>query len=156
MMCSLKYPMIIGLCAVLCVTALVLSGCTKPHKVDGPGMVNDLPWTAFTLTRTDSNSLCLFRFTVEESDFSHLLTGEYVDESGSLHTLETGTGLTPEDVTWLRSLRLGDLPKQTAENPADTLEITFRDGIRENREISPDTSTQMYDRFLQYFINERK
>lgn len=150
--------------AVALVTTLALSlfGCGKRHMLDGPGMVNDQPWKAFTLSRSDSYSQYNFWFTVERGDFAFLLTGECRDEDGQLYTIEEGVELSTEDLQFLRGLKLADLPDEIPDEddglllldaPLIKMTVTFIDDQEVAKSLSEDASIQIYQRFLPYFIN---
>ncbi len=145
-----------------------LFGCKKDHILDGPGMVNDSPWKAFTVSRTDSYSQYNFWFTVEQGDFGFLLTGECRGADGELYTIEEGVELSTKDVLYLRGLHLGDLEDVTPDNEAGdeelilpdaldapdvTLHLTWRDGKIQEKGLSQDISIEMYNHFLPYFEN---
>lgn len=68
---KMKIPAVLATCAA-CV--LSLFGCGKEHILDGPGMVNDLTWTEFTVTRSDSYAQYNFWFTVEYRESGFFLT----------------------------------------------------------------------------------
>ena len=147
----------------MCIAMLLsLFGCGKKHILDGPGMVNDQPWKAFTLSRSDAYAQYNFWFTVEQGDFDFLLTGECRDEDGETYTIEEGVALSAEDLRYLRDLWLGDLPNPTPEEedgpilldaPEITLLLTWRDGSEEEKVFSADTSIDIYEKFLPYFKN---
>ena len=152
--------------AVLTLLALFsfsLFGCGKKHVLDGPGMVNDQPWKAFTLSRSDSESQYNFWFTVEQSDFSFLLTGECRDENGEIYNIENGVELSTKDLQYLRDLHLHDLSDVIEDDAVDDLMIldapmislllTFRDGTTQEKHLSEDTSLDIYQRLLPYFEN---
>ena len=139
-----------------------LFGCSKKHILDGPGMVNDQPWKAFTLSRSDSYSQYNFWFTVEQGDFAFLLTGECRDEDGELYTIEEGVELSTEDLQFLRGLKLADLPDDIPyeddglillDAPVIKLTVTFIDDQEVAKCLPEDASIQIYQRFLPYFIN---
>ena len=151
------------------VIALILSflmslfGC---GKTDGPGMVNDLPWRAFTLSRSDSFSQYNFWFTVERTEEGHLLTGECRDEYGNEYSREKGIPLSTDDILYLRELRLGDLADVMPEEgdadapfaldaPVITLMITYLDGTTQKKGLSSDQSIQIYEHFLAVFQKKK-
>lgn len=152
--------------AVLTLLALFsfsLFGCGKKHVLDGPGMVNDQPWKAFTLSRSDSESQYNFWFTVEQGDFAFLLTGECRDENGEIYNIEKGVELSTKDLQYLRDLHLHDLSDVIEDDAVDDLMIldapmislvlTFRDGTTQEKHLSEDTSLDIYQRLLPYFEN---
>ena len=149
---------------VLLIASVFLSlfGCGKKHILDGPGMVNDQPWKAFTLSRSDSYSQYNFCFTVEQGNFAFLLTGECRDEAGELYTIEEAVELSTEDLQFLRELKLADLPDEIPNEddglilldaPVIKLTVTFIDNQEVAKSLSEDASIQIYQRFLPYFIN---
>lgn len=135
------------------------------HILDGPGMINDLNWKAFTLSRSDSYAQYNFSITVESGDFGHTLTGECRDEEGNEYSIEDGVELSGADIQYLRSLNLGNLPDvlPSSENEEDdlilldgstvTLLVTYLDGTVQEKGMGSDVSIQLYQRFLPYFIN---
>lgn len=149
---------------MLSLFSLSLFGCGKKHILDGPGMVNDQPWKAFTLSRTDSYSQYNFWFTVEQGDFAFLLTGECQGEDGERYCLEEGVELSTEDLQYLRSLqlheRMDDVPTMIDDDlmildaPEVSLVLTFIDGNSQKKVLSSDLSIQIYNRFLSYFENQ--
>lgn len=140
--------------------ALMLFGCKK-HVLDGPGMINNQPWKAFTLSHADSQYN--FRLAVQKGEFAFLLTGECRDEDGELHTIADGVELSAEDLQFLRDLWLGDLPDVVLGDDGDgqiqpdaptiTLVLTWMDNTEQKKVLSQDTSIQIYQRFLPYFKN---
>lgn len=153
--------------AVALVATLTLSlfGCSKRHMLDGPGMVNDQPWKAFSLSRTDSYSQNNFWFCVEQGDFAFLLTGECQDDSGELYIIEEGVELSTEDLQFLRDLNLADLPDAIdfedeelllLDAPTIRLTVTFMDDQSVEKSLPQATSIEMYRRFLPYFINNEQ
>ena len=148
---------------LLALFSFSLFGCGKKHILDGPGMVNDRPWKAFTLSRTDSYSQHNFWFTVEQGDFALLLTGECRGEDGELYVLEEGVELSTEDHQYLRNLLLhelmDDVPTTDDDDlmildaPEITFVLTFLDESSQKKVLSSDLSIQMYNRFLPYFEN---
>lgn len=126
-------------------------------------MVNDQPWKAFTLSRTDSYSQYNFWFTVEQGDFAFLLSGECQGDDGERYCLEEGVELSSEDLQYLRNLRLHELADVIPTNvddelmildsPEISLVLTFMDGNSQEKALSSDSSIQIYKRFLPYFEN---
>ena len=142
---------------------LSLSGCGKKHVPDGTGMVNDQPWRGFTLSRSDSYAQYNFWFTVQRNDLGCLLTGECRDENGEVYVLESENGiqLSAEDMQYLRSLWLGELPDVAAEEkeeevilldaPDITFVLTWLDHTRQEKILPSDVSIEIYEHFLPYF-----
>ncbi len=138
-----------------------LFGCDAHHLVDGPGMVNDLTWKEFTLSRADSYAQYNFWFTVQVADNCFLLTGECRDDVHGILSLEEGVELSADDVIHLRSLHLGELEDATEDaespdlevldTPNITMELTYLDGIRRKKAVSADLSIELYNLFLSYF-----
>jgi hypothetical protein len=137
-----------------------LQGCNR-HILDGPGMVNDLTWTEFTLSRSDSYAQYNFWITVVRTDNAFLLTGEVWNEEGYLVHLEDGKALSADDILYLRSLHLGDLADWTPSDseddmiildaPSISLELVCPDGTRQHKNIGDELSFEIYRRFLPYF-----
>lgn len=148
---------------VLTLFSLSLFGCGKKHVLDGPGMVNDQPWKSFTLSRTDSESQYNFWFTVEQGDFAFLLTGECRGENGEMYAIENGVELSTKDLQYLRDLHLHELSDVIeGENTEDllildapmiSLMLTFMDGNTQEKNLSAETSFEIYKRLLPYFEN---
>ena len=145
---------------VLCMAALLsLFGCKK-HLVDGPGMVNDQPWKAFTLSHSASYAQYNFWFTVEQGEFAFLLTGECRDENDE-YTIDDGVEISAADLQFLRELRLDafseDIPSDSdllvLDAPNVSLMLTYMDGTEQKKAISSDTAMVIYNRFLPYFTN---
>jgi hypothetical protein len=142
---------------------LTLLGCGKAHMLDGPGMVNDQPWKAFTVSRSDSYAQYNFWLTVEQQDSRYLLTGECRDDDGTEYFLERGVKLSAADVKYLRELWLGQLqdviPDTNDENespiildaPLVTLILTWKNDSEQQKALPEEISIQMYQRFLPYF-----
>ena len=142
---------------------LGLMGCGKRHVLDGPGMVNDQPWKAFSLSRSDSCVQHNFWFAVQRNDFGFLLTGECRDEDGEMYILEPEDGmeLSTDDLQYLRGLWLGDLPDVTADEaeedlilldaPSITFVLTWLDGTQQEKALPGDISIEIYEHFLPYF-----
>lgn len=134
---------------------LTLLGCgkEKPFMLDGPGMEYQSPWTAFTLSRTDSNPRYCFWFAVTDDGVQALLTGECSDEEGNSYTEETGVEISAEDVWKLRWMDLDQLPEDS-EQPAGTegitLTLTLSDGTVVQKNASSDLSIEIYELLLPY------
>jgi hypothetical protein len=141
-------------------------GCRNKHIQDGPGMINDLNWKAFTLSRSDSYAQYNFSFTVEKSGSDYLLTGDCRDEEGNEYCVEEGFRLSARDIPYLRSLNLGNLPDVTPASPDEGEELILLDAptitlfvtdpndtVRE-KATANDFSIDFYERFLPYFINQ--
>ena len=129
-------------------------------------MVNDLNRKALTLSRSDSFAQYNFNFTVEQSDTGYLLTGECRDQEGNGYCLQEGMSLSADDIQYLRTLNLGNLPDAAPASPDEagdlilldaptvTLSVTYPDGEFQNKVMIQDFSIEFYERFLHYFINQ--
>jgi hypothetical protein len=158
----IRFAMLFG--ATACIFSLF--GCGRKHIQDGPGMINDLNWKAFTLSRSDSFAQYNFTFTVEKSEGNYLLTGECRDQEGNEYCVEEGISLSGKDIQYLRTLNLGNLPDIIPASPDETddltvldaptitLFVTFPDGEFLEKAMTNDFSIQFYERFLRYFINQ--
>lgn len=134
----------------------------KPVMLDGPGMEYQSPWTAFTLTRTDSNTRYSFWFTITDDGEQALVTGECNDEDGNSYLEETGAEVSAGDLWQLRWMDFDQLPEEEPwpedlERPTDmaniTLAITLRDGTVEEKSASSDLSIKIYELLLPYLKN---
>ena len=130
--------------------------------LDGPGMEYQSPWTAFTLTRTDSNAQYHFRFTVTDDGDQALVTGECCDAQGNSYEEEQGIAISVEDLWQLRWMDLDQLPEKAVwpedlEQPADmtdiTLSLTLADGTVEEKNASGALSIEIYKLLLPYLKN---
>lgn len=143
---------------------LSLFGCGKEKRfmLDGPGMEYQSPWTAFTLSRTDSSTRYYFWFTVTDNDDHALVTGECSDEEGNSYIEETGLEISAEDLWQLRWMDFEQLPEEEPwpEDPElstdmtnITLTLTLLDGTVEQKNISSDLSIEIYELLLPYLKN---
>ena len=151
--------------AVLCVSLILsLFGCGKEKgfMLDGPDMEYHSPWTAFTLSRTDSSTQYQFWFTVTDDGEHALVTGECSDEEGNSYIEETGIEISAEDLWQLRWMDFDQLPEEEPwpedlELPTDmasiTLTLTLSDGTVEQKNISSDLSIEIYELLLHYLKN---
>ena len=114
--------------------SLGLSGCEKPHMLDGPGMEYTPPWTVFTLSGSD------FRFTVEEAGY---VTGSCPEGEGS------GMELALEDLRKLQWLELEDAQESPGSEVA--LTVTLPDGQVVSKKVSVTLSLEIYEILLPYF-----
>ena len=114
--------------------SLGLSGCGKPHMLDGPGMEYTPPWTVFTLSGSD------FRFTVEEAGY---VTGSCPEGEGS------GMELALEDLRKLQWLELEDAQESPGSEVA--LTVTLPDGQVVSKKVSVTLSLEIYEILLPYF-----
>ena len=107
-----------------------LGGCAKePHMLDGPGMVNDLTWSDFTLTA-----------------------------DGSVYKLES-TSIGAEDFLYLRGLRIGEfnaVQENEERNPHVQMQMHYLDGTSEEKEISEELVAEICERFLPYFNSSKE
>ena len=145
--------------------ALGLSGCRKPHMLDGPGMVYEPPWTAFTISRSDGFSQYNFWFTVSEDGEQCLLTGECCDAEGNFYDEEIGIALSAEDLWKLRWMDLELLSEEeewpdNLELPLDmheiSLSVTLSDGTVVKKNASSELSIEIYQLLLPYLKNNQK
>jgi hypothetical protein len=140
-----------------------LFGCGKKHVLDGPGMLNDQPWRAFTVSRSDSYAQYNFWFEVQKNDSGYILTGECRDEDGEMYVLEPEDGilLSTGDLQYLRGLWLGELPDVNSgedegepyplDAPNVTFILTWLDGTQQEKGLPDDVSIEIYEHFLPYF-----
>ncbi len=154
-----KWAVVLAIASVL----LSLLGCGKRHILDGPGMVNDPPWSSFILSRSDSYAQYNFWFEVQKNELGFLLTGECRDEDGEMYVLkhEDGILLSVEDVQYLRGLWLGELPDVVSgeddgepfalDAPSITFVLTWLDGTQQEKGLPSDVSIEIYEHFLPYF-----
>ena len=138
-------------------------GCRNKHILDGPGMVNDLSWKAFTIYRGDSYAQHNFSFTVERTEKGYLLTGVCRGAYGDEYDVGEGVLLSAKDIQYLRTLNLGDLPDAVPASPDEleeiiildattiTLHVTYPDGTVQEKAMREDFSIELYKRFLPYF-----
>ena len=153
---------------VLLAVSFLLScfGCGKKHVMDGPGMVNDQPWKGFSLSRSDSYAQHDFRFEVHRNEFGYVLTGECRDKDGEAYVLtsEDGVELSADDLQFLRSLWLGELPDATSfeakedllltDAPEVSFVLTWLDNTQQEKVLPNDVSIEIYEHFLPYFENQ--
>lgn len=143
---------------------LTLLGCgkEKPFMLDGPQMEYQSPWTAFTISRIDSNTRYHFWFTVTDDGDQPLVTGECSDEEGNSYMEETGIAISAEDLWQLRWMDLDQLPDEEPwpedlEQPLDTesitLTLTLSDGTVVEKNASSDLSIEIYTLLLPYLKN---
>ena len=137
----------------LCVLFMLLplSGCMKRHVLDGPGMVNDLAWSEFTITGDGSFSEYAFSLTVQSGE--NRICGELRDADGTLFQLEA-TEIHPDDFRYLRSLYIGEfieIKSEEQRSPHVKMNIRYLDGTPEEKEISEELAAEICERFLPYF-----
>lgn len=140
--------------------ALKADGKEEPFMLDGPDMEYTPPWTEFTISRSDSNSLNIFWFTVIDQDPDALVTGECRDKDGHFFAVETGISISVETLQTLQWMGLEHLSDEE-EWPADlevplddskiTLTLTFPDGTIARKKASMDLSSEIYKLLLPYF-----
>ena len=114
------------------------------------------PWTAFTLSRTDSNTQYQFWFTVTDTDDYALVTGECSDDEGNSYIEKTGIEISAEDLWQLRWMDFDQLPEnkeQPTDMPNITLTLTLSDGTVEQKIVSSDLSMKIYELLLPYLKN---
>ena len=151
-------PVVVLLC---CSLALFLFGCERDKLIlDGPGMVYEQPWTAFTISRSGSSTRYNFRFTVSDDGDQSLVTGECYDEEGNFYTEEIGIVLSAEDVWKLRWMDLQTLdPPQEIPDDLEpilddnkiTLFLVRPNGETVEKRASGDLSMEIYQLLLPYF-----
>lgn len=136
------------------------SGEEDPFMLDGPDMEYTPPWTEFTLSRSDSNTLNTFWFTVKDTDGLPLVTGMCQDEEGRVFEAEAGIPLDTETLWELRDKALEQLPEaddnedwpEDFELPLDdhniTLAITVPDGTVQKKKASGKLSMEIYKLLL--------
>ena len=150
--------------AVCIAWLLALLGCEKekPIMLDGPGMEYQSPWTAFTISRADSNTQYNFWFTVTDTGDQALLTGGCSDEQGNPYVEETGIPISASDLWQLRWMDFDQLPDEEPwpedlELPTDmasiTLTLTLSDGTVVNKNASSALSMNIYALLLPYLKN---
>ena len=123
---------------------LGLSGCQKPHMLDGPGMVYEPPWTAFTISQGDS-----FWFTVKGDGDLTWLTGRCRDAEGVYEETE-GIELSAEDLWKLRWMDLHTLDNQGGSGDV-ILSLTLPNGEVVSKKASAELSLEIYELLLPYF-----
>ena len=150
---------------IMCISwLLTLLGCEKgkPQMLDGPGMEYQSPWTAFTITRSDSNAQYNFWFEVTETDDGAEVTGSCRDEDGMEYETEAGIPVSGEDLWKLRWMDLDQLGDEepwigelepTQDQAEIILTLTFRDGTVEKRNASGELSMEIYEILLPYLKN---
>lgn len=121
-----------------------LWGGKQKHLLDGPGMINDQPWKAVTLSYTDGS-----RLAVGQGDFAFLLTGEVRDANGE-YAIGEGIEISTADLQFLKKLQLHKLSDADGDGKT-TLVLTYMDGTQQKKAISSDTAIAIYNRFLPYF-----
>ena len=69
--------------------------------------------------------------------------------------LEEAVELSTADLQYLRDLRFQDLPEpdSTQDAPEVTLVMVWIDGKEQEKELSKETTMEIYERFLPYFTN---
>ena len=135
-----------------------------PFMLDGPDMEYTPPWTAFTISRSDSNAQYQFWFTVTDADPDDLVTGACADAQGNHFAEQTGIAISTETWQALQWMNLEQLEEETPwpedlERPLDdssiTLSITLSDGTVINKQASGKLSMEIYQLLLPYFINNQ-
>lgn len=161
---KIKRLVVLILCGAF-LAALFGCGNKDRHILDGPGMERNTAWDAFTVSRTDSNSLYIFWFTVEQTETAYMLTGECRDEDGCAYTVTEGMELSAEDAIYVQNLCVADrqdiLPDDgfggeeliLMDAPDFSLILHCTDGSDCKKAITSDETIEMYNRFLPYFKN---
>ncbi len=150
-----------------------LFGC-RSHLVDKTGMVNNLYWESFELSRCDSYSQYNFGFILESSNNCYLLKGECRDEEGNIYESYDGIKIPDSKVEKLRSrFELDNLPDiipdenekagSTGDEEPFLLDATkvdlilkYPDGSTKEKAITAELSIEIYEQLLPYFINDYK
>lgn len=148
-----------------------LFGC-RSHLVDKTGMVNNLYWESFELSRCDSYSQYNFSFILEATDNGYILKGECRDDEGNIYQSEDGIKISNSKVEKLRSrFELDKLPDVMPEEneatsilddeeafilDATTTELILKypDGSTKEKAITTEMSIEIYQQLLPYFIND--
>lgn len=151
--------------AVLAILAPYLTAEEEdPFMLDGPSMEYTPPWTAFTVSRSDSNAQYIFWFTVMDGDPDALVTGECRDKDGGYFEEEAGIPISAETLQALQWMNLEQLPEEEEwpedlERPLDdstiTLSVTLSDGTVIKKQASGELSMEIYQLLLPYFINNQ-
>lgn len=136
------------------------SDAEDPFMLDGPDMEYTPPWTEFTLSRRDSNTLYTFWFTVKDANGLPLVTGMCQDARGCVFQAEAGIPLDTETLWELRDMTLEQLPEaddnedwpEDLERPLDdsniTLTVTVPDGTILRKKASGELSMEIYKLLL--------
>ena len=134
-----------------------------PFMLDGPSMEYTPPWTAFSISRSSSNTLYSFWFTVTDSDSDTLVTGECQDRDGRSYEEQEGIPISMETLEALRLMELEHLEEavewpEGTEMPLDddllTLTVTLADGTVVKKNASGDLSIEIYELLLPYLSNQ--
>ena len=153
----------------VCISMLLsLLGCgkEKPHMLDGPDMEYAPPWSAFTISRSDSYAQYNFWFTVTEADPDAMVTGVCRDEEGTMYEEETGIPIPGETLWALRWMDLEQLTDAAESEKQDegpealdgsdiTFPVTLKDGTVAKKYISEELSLEIYQLLLPCFINDQ-
>ena len=140
-------------------------GEEKPTMLDGPSMEYQSPWTAFALSRSDSNTRYCFWFEVTETDEGAVVTGSCQDEDGRDYEAETGIPISAEDLRELRWMDFDQLPDEEPwpedlEMPLDMeriqMTLTLSDGTVEKKDASSNLSIEIYKLLLPYLKNHQE
>ena len=91
-----------------------------------------------------------------------MLTGECRDDQGFNYLCQEGVELSGDDIRYLRSLYLGDLPDYVPgeeeelilDDSSISLTLTYLDGQQGKKRCSPALSLELYEKFLPYFMNQ--
>ena len=133
---------------VLLLCVALLAGCGQMQILDGPGMVNDLPWASFTLTDTEGPQP--FSITVTDTDNGYVLSGYCQDAEGKIYRAE-GIELF-EERAYLVGLALHELEDTDRKDMAISLILTYPDDWQQAKVIEPDMAREIYERFLPHFV----
>ena len=131
--------------------------------LDGPGMLNTSAWEGFELSRSDSYYQYNFWFALKSSSDCYLLTGECSDMDGNRYESLDGIKVPNVEAEALRkTFALDELSDKTEDAdselivldaPMITLTLTYADGSQKQKSIGGDTSMDIYEALLPYFIN---
>lgn len=123
------------------------------------------PWTEFSLSSSESNTLYCFWFTVKATEELCLVTGACQDTDGHSYEEDAGIPIEEETLQVLRDMVLERLPDEEPwpedlEMPLDagsiTLTLTLENGTVVKKNASGDLSLEIYDLFLPYFQNNNQ
>ena len=148
---------------LLCCTALFFTGCRrKPFMLDGPGMEYEPQWEEFPLIRRDSYPQYHFRLSVSQAEDAPILTGEYTDEEGNLHLIETGIELSAEtlwQLRWMDPEQLETINQEfyvpnlpaSIDQSRISFTLTLSDGSVEVKLMVESLASEIYELLSPYF-----
>lgn len=141
-----------------------LQATEEPFMLDGPDMGYRPPWTAFSLSRTDSNTRYVFWFTVTDTETDTLLMGECQDSEGKRYQEEAGISLPVEAWRELQQMDLEQLPDaepwpvdlpRPEDDSCIKLSVTLADGTVVEKQAFDALSMEIYELLLPYFVNNQ-